>query len=37
MYVNPFVAGVLATILAEVVIVIGIGIYTTFKKNGGKK
>lgn len=37
MYVNPFVAGVLATILAEVVIIIGIGIYTTFKKNGGKK
>lgn len=37
MYVNPFVAGVLATILAEVFIVIGIGIYTTFKKNGGKK
>ncbi len=37
MYINPFVAGILATILTEVIIVIGIGIYTTFKNNGGKK
>lgn len=37
MYINPFVAGILATILTEVIIVIGIAVYTTFKNNGGKK
>lgn len=39
MWINPFVCGVLATILVEVLIVIGIAItqYTKNNKNGGNK
>jgi len=38
MYLNPFVAGVLATLLIENIIFIGLVIYYTVKnKNGGKK
>lgn len=38
MYINPFTAGVLATLLTETVIFIGIVIYfATKKNNGGKK
>lgn len=37
MYINPFVAGVLATIFAEVVIFLGAAIYHTIKKNNGGK
>lgn len=33
MYVNPFVAGVIATIMVELVIVIGIALYMSNKKN----
>jgi hypothetical protein len=33
MYVNPFVAGVIATIMVELVIVIGIALYMGNKKN----
>lgn len=33
MYVNPFVAGVIATIMVELVIVIGITLYMGNKKN----
>lgn len=33
MYVNPFVAGVIATIMIELVIVIGIALYMGNKKN----
>ena len=33
MYVNPFVAGVIATITVELVIVIGIALYMSNKKN----
>lgn len=33
MYVNPFVAGVIATIMVELVIVIGISLYMGNKKN----
>lgn len=33
MYVNPFVAGVIATIMVELVIVIGIVLYMGNKKN----
>lgn len=32
MYINPFVAGVIATILVELVIVIGIALYVGNKK-----
>lgn len=32
MYINPFVAGVLATIMVELVILIGVAIYNTTKK-----
>lgn len=32
MYINPFVAGVIATILVELVIVIGIALYMGNKK-----
>lgn len=38
MYINPFTAGVFATLLAETVIFIGFVIYfATKKNNGGKK
>lgn len=33
MYVSPFVAGVIATIMVELVIVIGIALYMGNKKN----
>lgn len=33
MYINPFVAGVIATIMVELVIVIGIAIFNGNKKN----
>lgn len=33
MYVNPFVAGVIATIMVELVIVIGIALYMGNKKD----
>lgn len=33
MYINPFVAGVIATIMAELVIVIGIAIFNGSKNN----
>ncbi len=33
MYVNPFVAGVIATIMVELVIVIGIALHMGNKKN----
>lgn len=32
MYINPFVAGVIATILVELIIVIGIALYVGNKK-----
>ncbi len=32
MYINPFVAGVLATIMVELVILIGVAIFNTTKK-----
>lgn len=32
MYTNPFVAGVLATIMVELVILIGVAIFNTTKK-----
>lgn len=32
MYINPFVAGVLATIMVELVILIGVAIFSTNKK-----
>lgn len=32
MYINPFVAGVLATIMVELVILIGVAIFNTSKK-----
>lgn len=32
MYINPFVAGVLATIMVEQVILIGVAIFNTTKK-----
>jgi len=32
MYINPFVAGVIATILVELIIVIGIALYMGNKK-----
>lgn len=32
MYINPFVAGVLATIMVEMVILIGVAIFNTNKK-----
>lgn len=32
MYINPFVAGVLATIMVELVILIGVAVYNTNKK-----
>lgn len=44
MYINPFVAGVIATILVELIIVIGIALYVGNKKkqftevyNNGKR
>ena len=37
MYINPFAVGVLATLFAEVVIVLGAAIYYTIKKNNGGK
>jgi hypothetical protein len=33
MYVNPFVAGVIATIMAELLLAIGIAIFNGNKKN----
>lgn len=36
MYINPFVAGVLATVLAEALIVIGIGLFMKKGENNGK-
>ena len=33
MYINPFVAGVIATIMVELIIVIGIAIFNGNKKN----
>ena len=33
MYVNPFVAGVIATIMVELVLVIGIALFMGNKKN----
>lgn len=33
MYINPFVAGVIATVMVELVIVIGIAIFNGNKKN----
>lgn len=33
MYIDPFVAGVIATIMVELVIVIGIALYMGNKKN----
>lgn len=32
MYIEPFWCGVVATILVEIVVLIGIGIYTDWKK-----
>lgn len=32
MYINPFVAGVIATILVELIVVIGIALYMGNKK-----
>lgn len=32
MYINPFVAGVIATILVELIVVIGIALYVGNKK-----
>lgn len=32
MYINPFVAGVLTTIMVELVILIGVAIFNTNKK-----
>ena len=32
MYINPFVAGVIATLLVEVVIFVGVVVYSTTKK-----
>ena len=37
MYIHPFTAGVLATLFAEVVIILGAAIYYTIKKNNGGK
>lgn len=37
MYINPFIAGVLATLFAEIVIILGAAIYYTIKKNNGGK
>lgn len=37
MYINPFVAGVLATILTEIVIIICVGINVAIKNKGGKR
>lgn len=38
MYINEFVAGVATTLVIEVAIILGIGIYITIKNNnGGKK
>ena len=37
MYINPFVAGILATLLAEVVALIGFTIYSINKDNNGGK
>ena len=33
MYINPFVAGVIATIMVELIIVIGIAIFNGTKNN----
>lgn len=33
MYINPFVAGVIATILVEMIIIFGFAIYATNKNN----
>lgn len=33
MYINPFVAGVIATIMVELIIVIGIAIFNGSKNN----
>ena len=37
MYINPFIGGVLATLFTEVVIVLGVAIYYTIKRNNGGK
>lgn len=36
MYINPFVAGVLATVLAEALIIIGIALFTLKGEKYGK-
>lgn len=33
MYINPFAAGVIATIMVELIIIIGFAIYSGNKKN----
>lgn len=37
MYINPFAAGVLATLFTEAIIIFGVAIYYTIKKNNGGK
>lgn len=38
MYIDPYLAGILTTLLAEVILIIGAAIYRTLKKNnGGRK
>lgn len=37
MYINPFAAGALATLFTEVIIIFGVAIYYTIKKNNGGK
>lgn len=32
MYINPFIAGIVCTILAEFALLIGIGVYHTIKE-----
>lgn len=32
MYINPFVAGVITTILVELVLIVGYAMYVSFKK-----
>lgn len=36
-YINPFAAGVLATLFTEVIIIFEVAIYYTIKKNNGGK
>lgn len=37
MYINPFAAGVLATLFTEVITIFEVAIYYTIKKNNGGK